>query len=167
MAHPKQPKTALEGSKWIVENHKSKQDLVVTVTEFKQTVFISNIEDSVVTVKGKCNAIIIQGAKRSGVVFDAIVANVEVINCLKVQLQANGNLPSLTIDKTTGATIYLQAEDSKKVDIITSLTSEINVVTPGKTANDDPKEQAIPQQFVSNLDAKGNLVTKPVEHVGV
>eukprot|EP01121_Diplochlamys_sp_Union-15-3_P002787 TRINITY_DN1259_c0_g1_i1.p1 TRINITY_DN1259_c0_g1~~TRINITY_DN1259_c0_g1_i1.p1 ORF type:complete len:169 (+),score=53.24 TRINITY_DN1259_c0_g1_i1:73-579(+) len=163
----KDPKLALDGNKWFVENHKGKKDLVVNVTEFKQTVFISNVEDSVVTVKGKANAIVAQGVKKSGIIFDDIVANVEVINGSKVQLQANGVVPSIVIDKTQGATIYLQSAAGKKAEIVTSLSSEINVVTPGASAEADPKESPIPSQFVSKFNDKGVLITNPVEHVGV
>eukprot|EP01120_Amphizonella_sp_Union-15-10_P006269 TRINITY_DN1980_c0_g2_i1.p1 TRINITY_DN1980_c0_g2~~TRINITY_DN1980_c0_g2_i1.p1 ORF type:complete len:170 (-),score=49.64 TRINITY_DN1980_c0_g2_i1:67-576(-) len=163
----KKPKLALEGSKWFVENQQKKSDLVVNITEIKQIVFISNVEDSVVTIKGKANGVVVQGVKRSGIIFDDIVANVEVINSQKVQIQANGTVPSISVDKTHGATIYIQTPEGKKVEIVTSLSSEVNVVTPGASADSDPKEQPIPQQFVTVFDSHGHLVTKPVEHVGV
>lgn len=36
-----------------------------------------------------------------------------------------------------------------KVELVTSASTDLNVVTPGKTENEDPKEHPIPHQFVS------------------
>jgi adenylyl cyclase-associated protein len=94
-----------------------------------------------------------------------VIANVEVINGQKIQLQANGTVSSIVVEKTTGATLYLQKEGSQKAQIITSNSSEVNIVVPATNPNDPPKEFAVPFQFVSCLEG-GKLITKPVEHSG-
>jgi len=141
-----------------------KQDVVVKVTEPKQSVFISKINNSVVTIQGKCTAISIENATGSGVIFDDVVATVEVINSKKVQIQANGSVHQISLDKTNGASVWLQTPAAQSAVIATSLTSEVNVVTPGKTENDDSIEHAIPEQFLSKF-VNGKLVTGPAEHV--
>jgi adenylyl cyclase-associated protein len=95
----------------------------------------------------------------------SVIANVEVINGQKIQLQANGTVSSIVVEKTNGATLYLQKEGSQKAQIITSNSSEVNIVVPAANPNDPPKEFAVPFQFVSQLQG-GKLVTKPVEHSG-
>merc|ERR1711862_426593 len=153
-----------QGTKWIVENVQGQTDIVIQITETKQSVFISKIKDSMVTVKGKCSAIAIAAATGSGVVFDDVVATVEIINGKKVQVQANGALNQISIDKTEGATVYLQTPASQSAEIVTSLTSEINIVLPGATEEDDMVEHAVPEQFVSKF-VDGKLITEASSHV--
>jgi adenylyl cyclase-associated protein len=141
----------LEGTKWFVENLEGKTDVVVTVTEPKQSVFVSKIKDSVVTIKGKCTAISVENATGSGVIFDDVVATVEVINSKKVQIQANGSVHQIALDKTHGASVFLQTPAGQSALIATSLTSEVNIVTPGKTEDDDAIEHAVPEQFISKF----------------
>jgi len=157
----------LEGHKWHVENLKGRKDLVVTSSDNKQAVIIYKVEDSVITVKGKITTISIDQTKKTGIIFDDVIATVEIVNSSGIQLQANGVVPNISVDKSSGITIYVQTENGRKVEIITSASTEINVVTPGKTENDDPKEQPIPSQFITLFNPDGKLVTKPSEHVGV
>eukprot|EP01128_Nolandella_sp_AFSM9_P011294 TRINITY_DN7_c6_g1_i1.p2 TRINITY_DN7_c6_g1~~TRINITY_DN7_c6_g1_i1.p2 ORF type:complete len:158 (-),score=52.56 TRINITY_DN7_c6_g1_i1:131-604(-) len=154
----------LEGNKWFVEKVEGKTDIVVNVAEAKQGVFISQIKDSVVTIVGKCSAISIESAVGSGIIFDDVVATVEVINSKKVQLQANGALNQIQIDKTNGATIYLQTAASQGAQLVTSLSSELNIVLPGATEEDDAIEHPVPEQYVSKF-VDGKLVTGPTDHV--
>jgi len=154
----------LEGTKFFVENLTGKTDVIIKITEPKQSVFISKVTNSVITVQGKCTAISVENATGSGIIFDDVVATVEVINSKKVQLQANGSVHQISLDKTHGASVFLQTAAGQSASIATSLTSEVNVVTPGKTENDDSIEHAIPEQFISKF-VKGKLITGPSEHV--
>jgi adenylyl cyclase-associated protein len=139
--------------------------IVITVTEFKQTVFVSKCVGTVVQVVGKCNSITIEGCKQTNVVFDDIVSTVDIINGNKVNVQANGVLPTINVEKSAGVNVYLTSQASRAAEIVTSLSTEVNVVIPGATENDDPKEHAIPYQFISKL-AGGKVTTLPVEHSG-
>jgi adenylyl cyclase-associated protein len=91
------------------------------------------------------------------------VGSVELVNCVKVNLQANGKLPTLNIERTSGVNAYLQTAESKQVEVVTSSATEINLVLPGATADSDPKELPIPSQFVTKIE-NDKPVTKPVEH---
>ena len=49
--------------------------------------------------------------------------------------------------------------------ITTAKSSEVNVIVPGATPEDDFAESPIPEQFMSTY-VDGRWVTKPVEHSG-
>eukprot|EP01119_Soliformovum_irregulare_P006967 TRINITY_DN19377_c0_g1_i1.p1 TRINITY_DN19377_c0_g1~~TRINITY_DN19377_c0_g1_i1.p1 ORF type:complete len:161 (+),score=41.56 TRINITY_DN19377_c0_g1_i1:117-599(+) len=157
----------LNGNKWNVDNVKTKEPVTINITENKQSVDIFKAEGAVIIVKGKCTSITINNCKKTGIVFDDVIASVEVVNSNGLQLQSNGTIPNISIDKSQGVQVYIQTEAGKQVQIVTCASTEVNVVTPGATENDDPKEQFIPNQFISTFDSKGVLVTKPSEHVGV
>jgi adenylyl cyclase-associated protein len=156
-----------EGNKWYVDNIKGSQDTVIEISEPKEVVIISNCSSFVVKVNGKCTGITANRCTQGGIIFDDIIGSVEVMNGKKIQLQANGQVPTIQIDKTEGATLYLQTAASQKADIITSLVSELNVILPGANPEtDDPAELPAPSQFLTKVDGR-KLITTPVEHVGV
>ncbi|KAL6063447.1 suppressor of rasval19 [Balamuthia mandrillaris] len=162
----KTPKCELDGSKWNVQYQKGNSSIVVEAQNNKETVNIFSCEDSVVQVKGKVTNILVNGCTKVGVVFEDVISQVEVVRGKKIQVQATGSVPTIQVDKSEGVTLYLTTANKAAVSIITSLSSEINVVTPGASESDDPKEQALPQQFVSTFSGD-KLVTVPAEHVGV
>jgi len=166
MSKAAEPVLKMEGTRWKVENHKGKKDLVVEIDNPKQGVYIYKCTDCVVTIKGKSSSVALDSCTKTAVVVDDVIATVEIVNSKRVQVQVNGAVPNISVDKTEGATLYVQSEAGKRVEIVTSASVEVNVVTPGKTENDDPKEQPIPHQFVTVFQGD-RLVTKPVEHVGV
>jgi len=52
-------------------------------------------------------------------------------------------------------------------DIITSNVSELNLVVPGPTANDNEIEIPLPEQYITKYDPKTKkLATQPVTHGG-
>jgi small GTP-binding protein len=159
-----EPVIKLDASRWKVENHKNKE-IVVNVENPKQSVYLYKCTDSVITIKGKTSSIAVDNCTKSAVVFDDVIATADIVNSKRIQLQANGSIPNISIDKSEGVTVYIQSEAGKKVEIVTSAATEVNVVTPVKE-HEDPKEQAIPHQFVSSFQGD-KLITKPVDHVGV
>ena len=60
--------------------------------------------------------------------------------------------------------LYLSKE-SLAAAITTAKSSEVNVIVPGATPEDDFAESPIPEQFISTY-VDGRWVTKPVEHSG-
>jgi len=166
-----EPVLRLDNARWKVEHHKGKnandkKQVEVNVENPKQTVYVFKCTDTLVTVFGKVNSITLDNCVRTDVKFDDVIASVEVVNSKKLGVQANGSVPNIAIDKTEGVTLYILSEAGRKAEIVTSASVDINVITPGKTENDDPKEQPIPHQFVTVFNGD-KLVTKPVEHVGV
>jgi len=160
------PETKLEGLKWTVRFIEGKQDppLVITITDMKQSVSISDCSKSVIIVKGKVTNVSVMNSEGCGVIFDDIIASAEVVRCQKMQLQANGKIAQICIDKTNGCDLFIQSEVGKDVEIVTSLTDAVNINFPGPTEDSDLVEFPVPAQFESVLKG-GKLVTVAVSHV--
>lgn len=95
----------------------------------KQTVYIFRCENSVVQIKGKVNSVTMDSCKKTSVVFDSLLSQVEVINCQSVEVQTLGALPTISIQKTDGCQVYLSKEAIGS-EIVTSKSSEMNILVP-------------------------------------
>jgi len=158
----KPPKFALEGNKWVVEFQKNNNNLVIDNAENKHTVYIYKCTGSTVTVKGKVNQITIDGCKKTGVVCDNVISGVDLVNSQSVQVQITGKAPTVSIDKTDGAQIYL-SKDGLATEVLSSKSSEMNVLIPGAKVDDDMIEIPIPEQF-KTIYVDGKFKTELVEH---
>ncbi|KAJ2787684.1 suppressor of rasval19 [Coemansia interrupta] len=161
------PRMALEDNKWIVENYGT-EHLSIEATETKQTVYMYNCKGTTLEVKNKLNSIAIDSCQKCGVVFDALVAECGVVNSKSVQIQARETVPSIQIDRTDGAHIFLSEQARDNTQIITAKASEVNVSYPFETANqedDNYVEQPIPEQF-QTVVKNGKLTTTIFEHTG-
>ena len=87
VAANKPPRLEQDGKKWNVEYFKNRQDLEINEIEVNQSVYVYKCEGSTIKVNGKCNNIIIDGCKKTAVVFGSVVSSVEFINCQSVQMQ--------------------------------------------------------------------------------
>ncbi|KAK6028602.1 CAP protein [Ostertagia ostertagi] len=106
-------------------------------------------------VKGKLNSITLDSCRKTSVVFDAVVAQCETINCQRIEIQTLGEMPTISIQKTDGCQVYL-SQTSKNAEIVTSKSSEMNVLIP--KSDGDYMEFPIPEQFKTTFDG-GKLVT--------
>jgi adenylyl cyclase-associated protein len=95
----------------------------------KQTVYVFRCENSVVQIKGKVNSVTVDGCKKTSVVFDNLLSQVEVINSQSIEVQTLGTLPTVSIQKTDGCQVYLSKE-SLSAEIVTSKSSEMNILAP-------------------------------------
>jgi adenylyl cyclase-associated protein len=82
-----------------------------------------------VQIKGKVNSVTIDGCKKTSVVFDNLLSQVEVINSQSIEIQSLGALPTVSIQKTDGCQVYL-SKDSVDAEIVTSKSSEMNILIP-------------------------------------
>uniref|UniRef100_A0A1I7YXM6 Adenylyl cyclase-associated protein n=1 Tax=Steinernema glaseri TaxID=37863 RepID=A0A1I7YXM6_9BILA len=145
------PKIELEnGKQWNVEYFKDNKEIIVNVKDMKQTVYIFKCENSVIQVKGKCNSITLDGCKKTSVVFDSLLSQVELINCQSVQIQTLGPMPTLSIQKTDGCMVYLSKE-AMQAEIITSKSSEMNILVP-HGEDGEFVEYPVPEQFKTIFD---------------
>ncbi|CAH8502416.1 unnamed protein product [Heterobilharzia americana] len=142
----------LRSNKWVVENFKNAKNLQIVATETKQTVYIYKCTECTIQIKGKINSIMLDGCKKTGVVFDHLISSIDIVNCQSVQIQCLGQLQTVNIDKTDGCQVYLSA-DSKFADVITAKSSEINILVP--KGKDDYEEYAVPEQFKTNFTGNG------------
>lgn len=148
----KPPVFARDGKKWLIENQKNNTNLVVDNAEMNNVVYIFKCINSTIVVKNKINSIVMDSCKKSSVVFDTLVSSVEFINCQSVQMQVLGKVPTVTIDKTDGCQMYL-SKDSLNTEIVTSKSSELNVMIP--KSDGDYSEHPIPEQFKTTIGPKG------------
>ncbi|KAI1724315.1 adenylyl cyclase-associated protein 2 [Ditylenchus destructor] len=144
------PKTELKDHK---EYHKNNEGIVIE-TDKKQAAYIYKCENS---IKGKVNSVTIDSCKKSSVVFENLLAQIEVINCQSIKVQTLGTLPTISIQKTDGCQVYL-SKDSLNAEIVTSKSSEMNVLAP---IGDDGDfiEFPIPEQFKTTLCGKTKKLT--------
>lgn len=152
----KPPRCALEGKKWIVEYQQGNKNVVIEDTEMKQTVYIYKCDNSTIHVKGKVNAITLDGCKKTGLVFDEAISSIDFINCQSVQVQVINQVPTVSIDKTDGCMIYL-SKKSLHTQVVSAKSSEMNVLVPDDSG--EFKEYPIPEQFRTNWNGK-QLVTE-------
>ncbi|KAI6191755.1 Adenylyl cyclase-associated protein [Aphelenchoides bicaudatus] len=146
----KPPKTELQDFKtWIVEYHKGNRNIVIEIADMKQTVYVFRCENSVVQIKGKVNSVTIDGCKKTSVVVDNLLSQVEVINSQSIEVQTLGTMPTVSIQKTDGCQVYL-SKDSMKAEIVTSKSSEMNILAPN---GDDFIELPVPEQFKTVFNA--------------
>ena len=62
---------------------------------------------SLLPVQGKVNAITLDSCTRAGLVFQDLVSSCEVVNCISVEVQSTGIMPTIAIDKTDGIAVRL------------------------------------------------------------
>ncbi|XP_071564351.1 uncharacterized protein Capt isoform X1 [Temnothorax nylanderi] len=157
----KPPVFTRDGKKWLMEYHKG-ENLVIDDVEMNNVVYVFRCQDSTLTIKGKINSIVMDSCRKSSVVFDSLVSSIEFVNCQSVQMQVLGKVPTISIDKTDGCQMYLSAE-SLAVELITSKSSEMNVMVP--KANGDYSEYPVPEQFKTTI-SKNGLSTMAVDSLG-
>merc|ERR1712210_386032 len=88
----------LDKNRWNIEKQTDKTDIVVDITDLKQTVYLFKCTGCVVKVNGKCTNVTVDGCQKTGVVFESVVSACEVINSKKVQVQSAGKVPNISID---------------------------------------------------------------------
>lgn len=152
-------RTELDGKKWIVEYHKNNKTIVIANTEPNQSIYVYKCEGSTVQVEGKVSNIIFDNCKKTGVLFESVVAGIEFINCQSMQMQVTGIVPTISVDKTDGCQMFLSKE-SLGVDIITAKSSEMNVMIP---TEEEFLEQPLPEQFRTKVVGT-KLNTVPMDH---
>jgi adenylyl cyclase-associated protein len=158
----KPPKLGLEGKKWSVEHHVGKKTLVLEDVTPKQTVYVYDCHDCVITVKGKPNAITLDACKKTALVFDDVLATCELVNCRSIQVQCIGSVPTVSIDTVDGCQVYLSADASVNTSVLTAKSSEVNLVlVPGEGSDDEPVETPVPEQFITARRPDGKWTTVP------
>ncbi|KAI9598790.1 adenylate cyclase associated N terminal-domain-containing protein [Syncephalis fuscata] len=161
-AAKKPPRTALEGKKWIVEYYNGEQ-VVLDKVERDHAVYVFQCVNTTITIKDKAAAVTIDHCRKSGVVVDSVMSNLEVIAGQSVQLQISGHVQTVVVDNTDSAQIYVSPE-SMGLQLFTSKSSAVNLLFAEKSS-DDYTEKAIPEQFLSKI-VNGKVITEPVVHTG-
>jgi len=147
----KPPVFELQMKKWIIEHQDGNQTMVIENTSDKQTIYMYKCKNSVLQVKGKVNSITLDNCQKCAVVFEDLISTCEFVNCQSVKAQANGKVPTISIDKTDGAQLFLN-EKSLNAQMITAKSSEMNccITSP----DGDITEFPVPEQFKTLWDGK-------------
>lgn len=61
-------------------------------------------------MRGKVNAVSIDSCRRTGIVFEHVIATCELVNCSSMQVQCLGAVPTVSIDKCDGAQVFITEE---------------------------------------------------------
>merc|ERR1712083_470708 len=163
------PQTKFMGGRWMVENYEAEAGLItLEKANLKSNVFITMCDECTVQIKNKVKAVTIDNCVKVRVFVTDVVSTVEIVNCksVKVYVVKGGKVPSFAVDKCESPYIILsQSAYEAHPDIYSSNVSAMNVEVPGKTEKDDPKEYAIPEQFLTKIDPKtGVCTTNQTEH---
>ncbi|KAJ2502421.1 suppressor of rasval19 [Coemansia sp. RSA 1972] len=163
----KAPRMELQKDKWVVENYGA-EHLSIEATATWQTVYMYNCTGTTLDISGKLNSVAIDNCQKCGIVFDSLVSQCEIVNSKRVQVQAREAVPSILVDRTDGAHLFLSEAARDATQITTAKASEVNVSFPFETANpedDDSVEQPVPEQL-QTVVKNGKLVTTVLEHTG-
>ena len=114
-------------------------------------------------VKTKVNNIVLDDCKKVMLIFETVVAGIELINCSSCTVQVKDVVQTVTVDKCNGTQVILNRE-SLACEVVSAKSSELNIVVPGANDGDEFKEFAIPEQFVSKWTGE-KWVTECMAHV--
>ena len=70
------------------------REIVIEGAELQQSVYVYKCSGCTVQVRGKCSNIVLDQCSKTGLVFDSVVAGVELVNCQSVQVQVRSYLES-------------------------------------------------------------------------
>ena len=148
---------------WFVEYYEGGA-ITMDKVELKESVYILGCSNTSVSIPVKCKSIQVDSCKRLQVEFKQVVSIFEVVNSERVTAYVTENCPSVSIDKPDGASIHLnRTAVAKPPQIVTSKVSELNLVVPGKTDEDDPVEIPLPEQYITVYE-NGRIKTESVAH---
>jgi len=156
----KTPGIKTERERVFVENYpKDHKEQVVVKPEIKETVFLGSNKGGVFKVETKCKGVTVSNCENIAVLLNAVVGNVEVVNCKKVQIQLSGTAPIFQVDASDRTSIHLSAEAvTGGTRVYTAKSASTNIYTP---SGDEEAEHALPEQFVSQIKS-GKLHTEVV-----
>lgn len=135
-------------NKWYVQYQSGPEEVVVTIKDKKESVYILGCLNASIRVVGKCNGIIVDSCKKCNVVFDTTMASFELVNCQRMHATCMEKVSSFAIDKTDGCIVTLP-KSSLDSEIFASKSSEMNVQWYDE--NDDLVEKPIPEQYVHRI----------------
>ena len=96
------------GKWWTIENtHENK--VTLDETSERQTVYMYNCNNTLLTVKGKVFSITLDSCKDCHLVFGDLVSTCTFVNCVNVNAHASGSIPLLSVENTEMARIYVKS----------------------------------------------------------
>lgn len=151
---------------WYVENQPADSKTEVEFKKFTEAAYLYKCQKgSVVTLKGKGKNCQLVNCEGTTVIFENLVAGVEVTNCKNLKLICSGTCNMFRFDKTDGIKTFLtDAENIKHVTFSCTKCSELNVEFPDPK---DPKNETINKPIPSLFEHKivGDKIHSEVSHL--
>lgn len=145
-------------NKWYVQYQSAAEgEVVVTIGDKKESVYVLGCIGATIRVSGKCNGVVIDTCKKTNVTFDTVMASCEMVNCQRVHVICQEKVSSVAIDKTDGAIVTLP-KTSMDTEILSAKSSEMNVQWYDEAG--DLVEKPIPEQYVHKI--VGSTITAQV-----
>merc|ERR1712212_367400 len=131
-------------------------------------VYLVNCSNAGFKIGAKVKCVTVDSCKKAQIEIADVLTSVDMINSRGCTLYLQKQVPTLNIDKCEAPRVVLFQEClDQQPQIITSMTSDMNISLPGQTADDDFKDVPIPYQFTTTVDPKTKaVVTTPMEHAG-
>ncbi|XP_047144951.1 adenylyl cyclase-associated protein isoform X1 [Hydra vulgaris] len=134
----------LQNKKWLIEHQEGNNHLEIAQCNDKQTVYMFKCNLSTLHVKGKVNSIILDSCEKCNVVFTDVIATFEFTNCKSCKVQIDGFAPTISIEKTDGAQVFINPACLES-QIVTAKSSEMNICV--RKPDGDFTEYPLPEQF--------------------
>jgi len=148
---------------WFCKNF-DKKTVSIPDVKIKQNVYILDARESTITIPDKAKAIQIDGGYNIAVNVTSVVSLVEVFNSNRVKIYIDQACPGISIDKSHSVEIHLsRGMLALPPNVVTSSSTEVTIVIPGKSDKDPQVWLPLPEQFVSKLSPGGVIVTEPVK----
>jgi len=162
----REAKTYLNKGTWFVEYHEGAHDISLNETQIKENVYILKCKNATITLPSKVKSVQVDGCHRVNIVFKSVVSVFEIFNSQRVSIECEEQLPAVSVDKSAGTSIVLsRTAAANPPNIITSSITELNLVVPGKTDEDDPIEIPLPEQYETRFNPEtGKITTEAVAH---
>jgi len=163
-----EPKLELkDGKTWMCEWQEA-HDMSIADVEMRHAVYITRCRNMTVTVPSKAKSIVVDKCERLRLIFESVLATVEVVNSNRCIVDCQKSVPAVAIDKSQGIILHLsKSAIAQPPDIVTSNISECNLVVPGATDQADPIEIPIPEQYCTRYNpATKKIKTEPTSHGG-
>lgn len=161
----KEPKVYLNKGTWFIEHYQG-GEVSIPEIQVKENVYILKCKNVSIRIPDKCKSIQVDNCTKVSIEFPSVVSIFEIFNSQRVTIFCTVVVPSIALDKSGGISINLNKESVKlPPKIITSSITEVNLVIPGATEEDDPVEIPLPEQYETNFSG-GRLHTEAVAHSG-
>ena len=134
----------------------------------KTEIYFYNCKNCGFAIPEKVKAVIADNCTKLQAEISEVVSSVEMINSRGCTFYLKKTIPTVNIDKCSNPKLVLFKElIQKKPEIVTSMTSDMNIQFPGKNENDDWKEVPIPYQYKTTVDPDTlKVTTEAVAHMG-
>jgi len=163
----KAPSIRKQGFRVWVENYVEGVAEIADVN-IKNEIYLCNCSNAGFKISQKVKCVTVDSCSKVQIEIGDVLTSVDMINSKGCTLYLQKTVKTLNIDKCEAPRVVIFQEClDLQPQIITSMTSDMNISLPGKTADDDFKDVPVPYQFTTTIDPKTKeVVTVPVAHSG-